>query len=133
MSNNGRKHDLITIPDSKSSIFEKTDAALRRRLNRAIVDRHPPTYRGIFDRFNLAALRLSFTAFYLCKIANQIATLRAADLHEIRQRTAAAIDRLNADLDKEDHKSEHDDFDDEPDDDRDLDDTDDVGESSPQG
>jgi hypothetical protein len=187
MSKNARKHDLITMPDSKSSIFEKTDATLREQLNRAIVNRDPPTYQAVFDKFELAARDISFTAFYcyarrirntaalveiirarpdgapdadtvlsevlaerlleaaldesaspraierlshayraaarlkldrrrldaqigdlehaarsketdrFCEMANQVGKLRAAELHELRERTAMAIDRIKAD------------------------------------
>jgi len=55
--------DLEAI-DSKSSIFDKTDPDLRRRIDQAIVDRQPPTYKAVFDQFDLAARGVSFTAFY---------------------------------------------------------------------
>jgi hypothetical protein len=50
--------------ETKSSVYKKLDPETRRRLNRAIVDRQPATYRGIFEHYNLAKAGVSFTAFY---------------------------------------------------------------------
>ncbi len=50
--------------ENNSVVFEKTDPDLRRRINRAIVDRDPPTYKGVFAKFNLAAKGIGFHAFY---------------------------------------------------------------------
>jgi len=51
-------------PASKSSLFEKLDPNLRRKLDRAILNRDPPTYKAAYARFNLADLGVSFAAFY---------------------------------------------------------------------
>ena len=50
--------------ETKSSIFEKTDPDFRRRLDQAIIDHAPPTYKALFAKFDLAAKEISFMAFY---------------------------------------------------------------------
>ena len=56
--------DILDKVDSKSSLFEKVPPDLRRQVNQALIDRDPHTYQGVFDKFNLAAFGVSFTAFY---------------------------------------------------------------------
>ncbi len=50
--------------DGTSSLFEKTDPDLRRKINQAIVNRSPQTYRGVYEKFDLQSHGVSFTAFY---------------------------------------------------------------------
>ena len=50
--------------ETQSSIFEKTDPDFRRRLDQAIIDHDPPTYKALFTKFNLASMNISFMAFY---------------------------------------------------------------------
>ncbi len=50
--------------ETQSSIFEKTDPDLRRRLDQAIIDHDPPTYKAIFSKFELGGRGISFMAFY---------------------------------------------------------------------
>lgn len=50
--------------ETQSSIFEKTDPDFRRRLDQALIDHDPPTYRAAFNKFNLADKGISFAAFY---------------------------------------------------------------------
>ena len=50
--------------DSHSSVCDKVPADLRRDLDRAVVDRDPPTYRALFKKFNLAEHGVSLTAFF---------------------------------------------------------------------
>ena len=50
--------------ETKSSIFEKTDPDFRRRLDQAIIDHDPPTYKAIYSKFELATMDISFMAFY---------------------------------------------------------------------
>lgn len=50
--------------ESRSSVIEKTDPDLRRRLDQAIADRAPATYKEIYQHFDLAGRGISFTAFY---------------------------------------------------------------------
>jgi hypothetical protein len=54
----------VTPIDSKSSMFAKTDPVLRRRIDRALVERQPATYKGVYEEFRLHSLGISFTAFY---------------------------------------------------------------------
>lgn len=62
---------MLTLVDhAKSSLFRKLAPAQRNELDRAIIDRTPPTYRGLYDRFQLAALGMSFAA--LCRYAKRI-------------------------------------------------------------
>jgi len=59
-----RTETLPEISDGHSTIFEKLDPHRRRKLDRAIIDRSPPTYRAVFDHFRLGDSGVSFTAFY---------------------------------------------------------------------
>ena len=55
---------IVQDSESRSSLFEKLPADLRRRLDQAIIDREPAAYRAVYARFDLAARGVSFTAFY---------------------------------------------------------------------
>lgn len=63
-------HDVPTTEvilddhNSRSSIYEKTTVDERRKIDRAVVNREPPTYRGVFEKYRLAEKGVSFTAFY---------------------------------------------------------------------
>ncbi len=77
--------DQTTTPEkieTQSSIFEKTDPDFRRRLNQAIIDHDPPTYKALFTKFDLAAKKISFAAFY--RYARRIRT-HAAMIELTRQ------------------------------------------------
>jgi hypothetical protein len=50
--------------ESRSTLFEKLPADLRRRVDQAIIDHDPPTYRAMFAKFKLADHGVSLTAFY---------------------------------------------------------------------
>jgi len=50
--------------ETQSSIFEKTDPDFRRRLDQALIDHDPPTYKAAFTKFGLADKGISFAAFY---------------------------------------------------------------------
>lgn len=96
---NDQSHQAPLVPpiDSKSSIFEKTDPDLRRRLDRAIVDRRPPTYQAIYDEFGLHDLGISFTAFYY--YASRLRTNAAfIGLAQISLPEGAAVSDLLPDL-----------------------------------
>ncbi|HKQ50471.1 MAG TPA: hypothetical protein VJZ71_20535 [Phycisphaerae bacterium] len=78
--------------DTHSTIYEKTTADERRKVDRAIVNRDPPTYRGVFEKFRLAEKGVSFTAFYnyarriraaaqVCNLAELVAPAQA-DLNQ---------------------------------------------------
>ena len=45
MTDQSPQTPVVTQIDSKSSIFEKTDPDLRRRIDQALADRQPPTYK----------------------------------------------------------------------------------------
>ena len=55
---------LIPESESRSSLFEKLPADLRRRLDQAIIDRDPASYRELHAKFDLAGHEVSFTALY---------------------------------------------------------------------
>ena len=50
--------------DSHSSVLEKVPADLRQKVDRAVIDRDPPTYRALFKKFDLAERGVSLTAFF---------------------------------------------------------------------
>jgi len=50
--------------DTNSIIYRRLDAALRREINIAIIDRQPPTYRGVHQQFQLDRLGINYHAFY---------------------------------------------------------------------
>ncbi|HVP13113.1 MAG TPA: hypothetical protein VMV94_18200 [Phycisphaerae bacterium] len=50
--------------ETNSSMFEKVPPGLRSKIDRALVDRSPPTYKGVFEQFKLAELGVSYHAFY---------------------------------------------------------------------
>ena len=50
--------------ETQSSIFEKTDPDFRRRLDQAIIDHDPPTYKALHAKFDLAGKDISLAAFY---------------------------------------------------------------------
>ena len=59
--------DQTTTPEkiaTQSSILEKTDPDFRRRLDQAIIDHDPPTYKALYSKFELATMDISFMAFY---------------------------------------------------------------------
>jgi hypothetical protein len=56
--------DLAEKQESNSSIFDKTTPDLRREINRALIDRDPPTYKGVFAKLKLADRGVSYHAFY---------------------------------------------------------------------
>ncbi|MFQ5425135.1 MAG: hypothetical protein ACE5F9_14315 [Phycisphaerae bacterium] len=72
---------IIEKIESRSSFYEKTDAAFRRQINRAVVDRDPPTYRALFQKFRLADRGISYHAFYrhARRLRIQAAALDVAD------------------------------------------------------
>lgn len=53
-------------PDNpgRASIFRNLSASARRQIDQAIADRDPPTYREIYNLFDVAAWQISFSAFY---------------------------------------------------------------------
>lgn len=52
------------VAKSRSTILEKIPADLRGDIDRAVVNRDPPTYRAVFEKFDLARRGVSLTAFY---------------------------------------------------------------------
>src|SRR5262245_3726793 len=84
-------HVILDDQNSRSSIYEKTTADERRKYDRAIVNRDPPTYRGVFEKFRLAEKGISFTAFY-----NYARRIRAAaQNHNLAELVAPAQRDLN--------------------------------------
>jgi hypothetical protein len=76
------KTDLLDKIETQSSIFDKAAPDLRRQINQAIVDHSPPTYRGIYEKFRLADLGISFHALYRYarRLRLHAATLDLAEL-----------------------------------------------------
>jgi len=74
--------DLLDRIETNSSLFEKTSRELRRQINQAIIDREPPTYRGIYEHFCLYDFHISFHAFYRYarRLRFHAATLDLAEL-----------------------------------------------------
>lgn len=60
--------DLLTriteMMNSSSSMMERTDDVTRDRIHLALIHRSPKTYRAVYEKFNLEAAGVSFTAFY---------------------------------------------------------------------
>ena len=50
--------------DRRLIVFANLTPALRRKVDQAIIDHDPPTYRGIYDRFKLAEVGVGHSAFY---------------------------------------------------------------------
>ncbi len=65
-----------------STIVKNLTPEQRSHLDRAITDRDPPTYKGIYKRFRLAERNISFSAFYRYarKIRFNVETLHTATL-----------------------------------------------------
>jgi len=55
---------LTRLYETKSSVFEKVPPEHLRKVNRAIIDRDPPTYPAVYKRFDLRAHGVSFSAFF---------------------------------------------------------------------
>ncbi len=53
-----------THENNKSSLFEKLPPDLRRAVDIAIIERHPPTFRAVWMELQLGRFGVSFTAFY---------------------------------------------------------------------
>ena len=64
MSSEPSQAPHLTPIDSKSSIFEKVHPRIRHQIDQALVNRQPATYKGVWDKFNVQAYGVSYTAFY---------------------------------------------------------------------
>ena len=55
----------LTAPQDRNrfKLFSAVPSDLRGRIDAALVDRSPPTIRGVFDQFDLAKRGVSFSAF----------------------------------------------------------------------
>lgn len=56
--------ETIERMTSKSSLFQKADPELRKKLVTALIKREPYTLREVYNAYALAELDISFTAFY---------------------------------------------------------------------
>jgi len=92
--------DSADNPGRGSAMFEKLTPEERRKINQAIVDHSQPTYRRLYERFNLLAKGIHFFAFYryartlraqaeLAMVAELIAP-NPGDIPKIMQRLAGA-------------------------------------------
>jgi hypothetical protein len=50
--------------DRRQTMFASLTPALRRKVDQAIIDHDPPTYRGVHEKFKLAELGVGYSAFY---------------------------------------------------------------------
>ncbi|HVP09703.1 MAG TPA: hypothetical protein VMV94_00790 [Phycisphaerae bacterium] len=69
-------------PAGRTAIYDKLSPDLRRAIDRAVVDRDPPTFRGVYERFRLADHGVSFHSLYRYarRLRAQAHRLRLADL-----------------------------------------------------
>jgi hypothetical protein len=77
---------MTSVPDSRantSTLFDRLDAAEREKLDRAIVDRSPPTFTACFEAHQLADRGISFDAFY--RYARRLRT--QCELHHLAELT----------------------------------------------
>lgn len=59
-----RNTQLATAQEYTSIVFDKIDAPLRREINIAIIERKPPTFKAVHQKFELAAKGVNYHAFY---------------------------------------------------------------------
>ena len=50
--------------DSRSSVIERVGPVVRQKIDQALVDRQPATYKAVYEKFGLQVHGVSFTAFY---------------------------------------------------------------------
>jgi hypothetical protein len=55
---------IAQLLPSKSSVLIRVPETLRHEVNRAIIHRDPVTYEGVYQKFELNSLGVSYTAFY---------------------------------------------------------------------
>lgn len=82
---------------TRSSIYARVPRELRAKINQAIADADPPSYRGIYDRFDLESLGVTFTPFYYYarRIRHHIQLLEIANIAGPPDAdTAAAVHKL---------------------------------------
>jgi len=67
---------------SRTSLLDHLHSHIRRMLDKAIVDRDPPTYKGIYESFHLSDQHVSFHTFYRYarRLRLQAESLHLADL-----------------------------------------------------
>ncbi len=93
---NDQAADFLASRENNSSIFEKTTPALRREINKALIDRDPPTYKGVFAKFKLSGAGITYHAFY--RYARRVRSQAA--MFEMTEATATAGTDLPALLPK---------------------------------
>ncbi|MFH1418918.1 MAG: hypothetical protein ABII12_11625 [Planctomycetota bacterium] len=78
---NDQAVDLVAKQESNSSIFERITSDRRREINKAIIDREPPTYKGVFAKFKLADSGITYHAFYRYarRVRSQVAMFEMAE------------------------------------------------------
>ncbi|MBN2563561.1 MAG: hypothetical protein JXQ75_21795 [Phycisphaerae bacterium] len=88
--------NYIEKQDSNSSVLDKTTSQLRREINKALVDRDPPTYKAVYAKFKLEKHGISYHAFY--RYARRVRS--AAAMFDMAEMTASAGTDLPAVLPK---------------------------------
>ena len=64
MKTNFSAEQIADLLPSKSSVLTKVPPETRLLLNQAIIERNPMTYEGVYGKFALDTLGVSYTAFY---------------------------------------------------------------------
>ncbi len=50
--------------ETNSSVFEKVPREVRGEIQRALVEREPATFRGVYEKFKVAEYGVSYSSFY---------------------------------------------------------------------
>jgi hypothetical protein len=74
-------HPPSSARGNQSSLYEKLDPDLRKKLDRAIAQRQPPTLQACYESHALAALGVSRAAFY--RYARRVR--QQAELHHVAE------------------------------------------------
>lgn len=53
-----------SAPDGRSTLFSKLTAEERAALDEALINRDPPTYKAVYEKFRLAEKQVSYTAYF---------------------------------------------------------------------
>ena len=62
--NDTRNAERIAAQETTSIVFERIDPPLRRKINIAIIERRPPTFKAVHEKFALSRLGVGYHAFY---------------------------------------------------------------------
>ncbi len=90
--------EAIDKMESRSTILAKTEPGFRKQIVQALINRHPPTLREVFDFFALDDKGVSYTAFYYWarKIKRFAALFEMNHTLEEKEDTAGMLPRILA-------------------------------------